>query len=307
MTSRHTSSGGASIFMETVTRLIRCAPVSAPPATSFGFPLANACSTAASNECRSHTQQLRGARSSAGSRSPCRLSISGSTSSGSSCAIAAATRAVTPVTFTRKPSEGATHEHQLGDAFDHLAVAEHVGSADVQRAPAVAAAPSPSRRASRSRRARRSAVCGSVRHGGKREHAACARPVGRAGETSATARRSRSTRAARPSRATADSRTCSTPRGWTGDARAVNARAGDPDRAGRRGRRCAARPHAAAAVAKFSAAVRSRSLKRQAGVARSLDALHRVDQVVGDLHAVERGGQAVTGDGVATHAAQPAS
>src|SRR5664280_889152 len=65
----------------------------------------SACSTAESNECNS-TPNSAAAWSAAGSRSPLRLCISGNTSSGSSCAIAAATRAVTPVMLTPSPSDG---------------------------------------------------------------------------------------------------------------------------------------------------------------------------------------------------------
>ncbi len=127
--------------------------------------------------------------------------------------------------------------------------------------------------------------------GGQREHGHALDAGARAGETSASARRSRSRRAARPNRAPPRAGSARPPRGSRGGAsrrrrrrcRALSDRARRSSAArGRRGRRCGARRRARAAAAKFSAASRSRSANGEPARGR---ALHRVDQVIGDLDA----------------------
>ena len=92
-------------------------------------------------------------------------------------------------------------------------------------------------------------------------------------------------------------------RGWPGAARLQSlppsARVPAPARgAVRRGTRSAARRRAWRPRAKFSAARRSRSANGEAPGRR---ALHRVDQVIGDLDALERARQPLARERVAAH------
>ena len=118
MTVFHTSAGGAARSIEAVTRLIGggetvagVQPVervgSSPRGQRLGFlPHAQRVFDRRVEGVQAHAEQLGGVWNRVASRSPWRLSMSGRIRSGSSAAIAAATRAATGVTFTPKPSTG---------------------------------------------------------------------------------------------------------------------------------------------------------------------------------------------------------
>ena len=246
-------------------------------------------STAASKRCR-RTPKASAASSSRGSRSCSSDSISGSISPGSSSATAAATTAATGVRLNGSDDRGAVDQHHRGDPLDQLLVAHHVRAADVQ--------------------ARRCGSAGSVAARGQElEHVA---PVDRLGAVHAPGGQREHGQAldqpheeAERARAGGDDdrgaqrdrlRRRGQQRLLDGQPRGEMARrARRRTAAARRGRRSAARPRRAAALGEVLGLT---ALEVHEAARR---ALHRVDQVVGDVDPVQRRVQPRAGRRVAEH------
>ena len=240
MTTSHTRSGDAAISIEAVTLLISGRPAArrAPILPARGRRPSRSCGAAR------RVAPRRGPR--AASRSPCSPSISGSTSSGLLGRDRGGQAAGQPGHAHAQPQRRAPDEHRLGDALEHLAVAQHVRPADLEHLPRDRAL----RRGSQHRdhvalvdRLRAEAL-----PGGQRQNRHPLDESHQQAERARAARRSRSRRAAPASPGRLRAARARRPRGWRGGASAPLRRGGPraPSAArARRGTRCGAlRPRA---------------------------------------------------------------